>query len=340
MIGIALHSVDADIGSYGAVLNGGFENIACYTPHFVIACDAGVGQIDALDGAVADFSEEALAVIRISIAALVEADAADGVVLAVEGTFECVVIDTDSSIVVLGAGSIVPLGGVGVGNVVRLAEGKAGAVVVARVYHQGQVAHVECSINFVGIGLQLVEVAGGPGVVFIKRGAEAVADGSAEAVSCEVFYGAAIKSVATYAECIVVGRINGALEGEHIAAAACDIAERTPVGTERGRARHGDNLAEGHGDVDGIALLVAAAGHLIIVQYGGCGAVHCLDVGFDVFGKPFVMVGAASAGIEADYELFEVQRKDKAAVGGTAVGVELLGIELVSDTVAPGIAYL
>ena len=85
---------------------------------------------------------------------------------------------------------------------------------------------------------------------------------------------------------------------------------------------------------------MASARDLIIIKYGGSGGVDSLDMGLDVLGIPFVFVGAAAAGIEADYELFEVQRKDKAAVGGAAVGVELLGIELVSDTVAPGIAYL
>ena len=63
-------------------------------------------------------------------------------------------------------------------------------------------------------------------------------------------------------------------------------------------------------------------------------------MGNDVLGVPFVFVGAAAAGIEANYEGVEVQREDDPAVGGSAVGVELLGVEFVVYAVAPGIAYL
>ena len=53
VIRLGIHVVDAYIGCYGAVLQGGFEGVSSYAADFAIASNAGIGQVDSHDGAAA-----------------------------------------------------------------------------------------------------------------------------------------------------------------------------------------------------------------------------------------------------------------------------------------------
>ena len=152
VIRFGIHGVYAYIGSYGAVLYGGLDDMSSYTAHIVITGDAGIGQVDSLDGAAiidsAGSAEEALN----GEIGLIDSDAADGIALAVESTAEIVATRADGGVVVLGAGGIVPVSGVGVGDVLRLEECEAGAGVTAIVHVVGQVAQVCRGLNVIGVG--------------------------------------------------------------------------------------------------------------------------------------------------------------------------------------------
>ena len=156
--------MDADIGGHGAVLYGGLEDISSYAAHIVMTSDAGIGQVDSLDGAAfvdgAGGAKKAL----IGEIGLIDAYAADGVVLTVVDTAEHVVTRADGGVVVLGAGGIVPRGGVGVGDVLRLKEGEAVAVVAAVVHVVGQVAQVSRGLDVIGIDTRGLEDAERRGV--------------------------------------------------------------------------------------------------------------------------------------------------------------------------------
>ena len=84
--------------------------------------DAGVGQSDVLDSSTRSLTEEALIAVSIGSASLVDTDTPDGFALAVEGAAEGVVVVANGSEVVLFAGSIVPGGGMVVGDVVAQLE--------------------------------------------------------------------------------------------------------------------------------------------------------------------------------------------------------------------------
>ena len=72
----------------------------------LVACDAGVGEVDVVDvGAAVYMSEEALVAVGIAAAGLADADAADGVAVAVEIAFEVAVGAAD-----VGAYSLIVLG--------------------------------------------------------------------------------------------------------------------------------------------------------------------------------------------------------------------------------------
>ena len=74
--------------------------------------DAGIGQNNVLDSGTRSRTENTL----IAGGDHIDADAADGMALTVEGAFESIIV-TDGGIVILFAGGIVPGGGVVVGDV-------------------------------------------------------------------------------------------------------------------------------------------------------------------------------------------------------------------------------
>ena len=100
-------------------------------------------------------AEEALILVGIGFAALVDADAADGVVRAVEGAAEVAVVRavvaSDGLVVAFGAIGIVPRSGVVVGDVLGQHEILA-SVVVAAVHVGGQLVEVCGARNLVGGG--------------------------------------------------------------------------------------------------------------------------------------------------------------------------------------------
>ena len=97
-------------------------------------------------------AEEALILVGIGFAALVDADAADGVVRAVEGAAEvAVAASSDGLVVAFGAIGIVPRSGVVVGDVSGQHEILA-VVVVAAVHVGGQLVEVCGARNLVGVG--------------------------------------------------------------------------------------------------------------------------------------------------------------------------------------------
>ena len=128
-------------------------------------------------------------------------------------------------------------------------------------------------------------------------------------------------------------------EGKHVGARAAEVAEAAPVGAQRGRAGFDDNLAEGHRDIERVAKAVTARSDADI-QLGGRGGIDGLDMGFDVLGIPFVVIGTTTTGVETDHEGAEIQWKYETAIRGTTIGVELLGVEFVGDAVAPSVVYL
>ena len=98
-------------------------------------------------------------------------------------------------------------------------------------------------------------------------------------------------------------------------------------------------LAKRHTDVEGVALDVGSTRYgdpisAVIVERRLSG-INSLDVGLDVLGIPIILIAATS--IKADNETFEVHGQDESAVSSTAVGIELLFVEFVGDTIVPDI---
>ena len=81
-----------------------------------------------------------------------DAYTADSVALAVVGAAEILFRPADGGVVVLGAGGIVPSSGGSVGDVLRLKEFEADAVIFAIVHVIGQVAQVVRALDVIGVG--------------------------------------------------------------------------------------------------------------------------------------------------------------------------------------------
>ena len=143
-----------------AVLHRSTGFVAHESANVAITRDAGVGKDDVLDGGTgADSAEKCHVLVRVSaiVGAFVDADAADGVVLAVVGAAEVLVAAeeaADLGEVVLGGAAAVAVGDVG-----GLPEGEALAIVGGIVHKEGEVVEVVLVGNLVGVVAEAVEVA-------------------------------------------------------------------------------------------------------------------------------------------------------------------------------------
>ena len=123
-IGRVGYSMDGNIAAYTAVLYDALtfvvRNISRNAADIMLTGDAGVGQSDVLDSSTRSPTEEALVVVSIVVAALIDADTPDGFALTVEGAAEVfiatIIIAADGGEVVLFAGGIVPSSGMVVGD--------------------------------------------------------------------------------------------------------------------------------------------------------------------------------------------------------------------------------
>ena len=177
--GTGLNCIDGNIGSDMAVADGTLVN-AHDAADFFKAGDASVGKGDTTDdGAAANQAEETL--VRVGgkiIAALIDADAADGVALAVEVAIKVVVgvdvaVSADGGVVVLLAARVVPVGVMRVGDVGGHLEREAATVVGG-----GLVAADAVSACAVDIDGEVVQVVGAADfVVAACRGVLDAADG-------------------------------------------------------------------------------------------------------------------------------------------------------------------
>ena len=120
------YGMDGDITADAAVLHDAATTIfLCNIPHDAtdktLTDDAGISQDDVLNDGSTSQAEEALVAVIIGITTLVDADAADGMTLAVEDAIEGFIniIDTtaDGGIVVLGICALLIVGFVAVGDV-------------------------------------------------------------------------------------------------------------------------------------------------------------------------------------------------------------------------------
>ena len=216
---------DVDVGSHVAVRDGALATSSYTTNTFFVAEDAGIAEGEVLHGAArADASEEALAIFGL----LRDADAADGVAVAVEGAFEiivCIARDSaDGGEVVLriaGIGVVPSCSGVVLDVAAELEEGVA--EVIGRVAADGAVDERGQQVEAGGGGDDVGAGGGGAVVVGVgvPVGGVVGGDGGAD------------------------GDVGGA-EGEG------GTAKRAGVGAE------GDHEALGHGatvgDVDGLPL--------------------------------------------------------------------------------------
>ncbi len=115
-----------------------------------------------------------------------------------------------------------------------------------------------------GNGAAVQVVGDGEGVACIDRGAIALIDAlatAAELVACQILDCAADRL--NDEGCPRISR-DGAGKSEDVGAGATvggDIRRTAPGGAEGGRTRHGDNLVEGDGNIEGITLGVYAAGN-------------------------------------------------------------------------------
>ena len=143
--GIVGHGMDTDIIAHSAVLDSGFEGVARDAADSVFCCDAGIGEVNTLDGAAADHAEEAFLVV-----VAIDTYAADGIVIAVEGTLEGGAVGANGGVVVLFAGAVVPVGGVSIFNgAAQLEELAAGLIATVHILRQ----QVEALGGGDGVGL-------------------------------------------------------------------------------------------------------------------------------------------------------------------------------------------
>ena len=210
--------MDADVGSYGTVCYGAIV-IAHNATGRVVTGNAGVGKINIADDAPdVDYAKKALITITIGIAAPVDADATDGMATAVVSTIKTafvvrVDVVSDSNIVDLGAGAVVPVGGVGKGDVGHLqksfAFGYSTTVNIA-----SQTNQVFVRLNKVVVTVFL-EVVNGVGKVGIEGADAAGGDATAQAIACQV-----PNCTANACDIEVASSIlrDGGAEGEHVGA--------------------------------------------------------------------------------------------------------------------------
>ena len=138
IVGIIGNGMDGDITAYAAVLHnatitGVLRNISRNAADILLTGDAGIGQDDVPDGGTTGHTKETLVAVCIGDAAFIDADAADGMALTVEGAAEVSIAIVNTSayggVVVLHAGGIVPVGGVGVADVITQHEVRVAEVV-------------------------------------------------------------------------------------------------------------------------------------------------------------------------------------------------------------------
>ena len=162
---VSMHMNTSHDSTAGLSIDGSVEDEAVLDGGIVIAidlpedttsisktCDAGISEGDIFDGAFPDTAEETL----IICIGFINSDAADGVAVAVEDAAESFVIVTDSGIVILGAGGIVPISSVGIGDVGTQFEVLATVFVDAVVHIAGE--QVKASGCGDGVGLVLAAV--------------------------------------------------------------------------------------------------------------------------------------------------------------------------------------
>ena len=210
--------MDADVGSYGTVCYGAIV-IAHNATGRVVTGNAGVGKINIADDASeVDHAKEALITITIGVAAPVDADAADGMATAVVSTIKTafvalVDVVSDSNIVELGAGVVVPVSGVGEYDVAHLQKGFALCGSTA-VNIASQTNQVFMRLNKVVVAVFL-EVVNGVGKVVIEGADAAGGDATAQAIACQV-----LNCTANAGDIEVASSIlrDGGAEGEHVGA--------------------------------------------------------------------------------------------------------------------------
>ena len=159
--GIGLHGADGNVGGHVAAVDGTIVAVSTHDAADVsVSGDACVGKGEVVDvGAVSCPTEDSFVVVGYAVAALVDANAADGLVITVEVAVEVAVVAVaaDGGVVVLSALGVVPRGGMAVGDVVHHLEVRA-FVCGASIY----------------VGGQQVEVAGGLDLVRVLLGAATV----------------------------------------------------------------------------------------------------------------------------------------------------------------------
>ena len=154
IIGGGLNGMDKDVGFDVAVGDGAPTIIAHDAANVVEAGDTGVGEGDATNvGVLINLAEEALVAVGYAVAVLVDADATDGVALAVVVPIEVVALVADGGEVTFGVANT--LGAVGdVGSLLEV--------------------HVLVGRAAVHVGSQLVQVAGTGNQVRVGTGAATV----------------------------------------------------------------------------------------------------------------------------------------------------------------------
>ena len=204
---------------------------------------------------------------------------------------------------------------------------------VGDVVSQHEVFAVEAVGAVVGVdaGGHVVELRGAGDDVGVGLGAAAapgqgdgdaaellVTVGAGEGVAGQVGDGAA---EATGDKRRAEGGGDGAAEGEHVRAAAAEVVVVAPVGVKVRRAAHGDNLAEGNGDIDGSACAVRAGSHHGVARLGGGGGVAEGHANEEVLVAPSVVVVAAGVEAGGDVPCGDGQDDGAAAVVGPVVVV-------------------
>ena len=217
IVGIVQHGADGNVVGHVAAGDGAVV-VAHDAAGVVVAGDAGVGEGEVVDVGTVCPAEDALVFVGVATAALVDADAADGLFIAVEVAAEVaaavVIVASDGLVVALSARGSVPVAGVGVADVIGELEVRAAVAValevlaVCAVDAVGQQVELAGVFDEVGLALAAIAVPGddddigrggdigvghGDGVIAIAVGAEGmvgrtvvVGDGELVAVGCGV----------------------------------------------------------------------------------------------------------------------------------------------------------
>ena len=149
-----LHGADGNVGGHVAAVDGAFVVVAHDAADVEVAGDAGVGKGEVVDvGAVSCPAEDSFVVVGYAFVALVDANAADGLVITVEVAAEVAVVAvaSDGLEVVLVARKIVPVAGVGIVDVV----GELEVLAAVAVFLAGLAV---CAVDAVGQQVELVLV--------------------------------------------------------------------------------------------------------------------------------------------------------------------------------------